>query len=212
MAEMHNGLRLAELLATRLCHDLSGPLNAMLIASDVAADDPANAQEALAIIAEASQLMAQRLRLLRAAWGAPAALSSEEFIAFAAGLATKRLAISTEYLDPCASFSADGARLALNALLLAEGAVQGSGTLTIGGNPDGDVVFGIGGPRAAWPIGFIGLVADPDQAWGMLDDPNKLQAPLTVLLAQAAGLGLSVLLGPKMEATPPLVLRLGAAS
>ena len=208
---MHNGLRLAELLADRLCHDLSGPLNAMQGAADVAAD-PALAGEAMEIVAEATQIMVQRLRLLRAAWGTPAALSSAEFTAFAEGLATRRLAISTEHLDPWTSFSAEGARLALNALLLAAGAVGGNGRLTIGGNPDAEVVFRIEGPRAAWPMGFISLLADPDQAWAMLDDPNTLQGPLTVLLAQAAGLGLSVLLGPKIEAAPPLVLRLGAGA
>ena len=147
---MHNGLRLAELLAIRLCHDLSGPLNAMLGASEVAAEDAALADEAMAIVAGATQVLARRLRLLRAAWGGAAPLSSAEFVAFAEGLATKRLAISTEHLDPWTAFSAEGARLALNALLLAVGAVQGIGTLTIGGNPDGDVVFGIAGPGAAW--------------------------------------------------------------
>jgi histidine phosphotransferase ChpT len=208
---MHNGLRLAELLADRLCHDLSGPLNAMQGAAEVATDDAAMAGEAMGIVMEATQLLVRRLRLLRAAWGTAAPLSSAEFVAFAEGLATRRLAISTEHLDPWSSFSAEGARLALNALLLAVGAVGGNGRLTIGGNPDGDVVFRIEGPRAAWPIGFIGLLAEPDQAWAMLDDPSRLQGPLTVLLAQAAGLGISVLLGPKIEAAPPIILRLGAS-
>ena len=205
---MRNGLRLAELLATRLCHDLSGPLNAMLGASEVAAAEPTMAAEAGLLLVDATQLMARRLRLLRAAWGGAAPLSTAEFTAFATGLATKRLVIATDQLDPRRSFSAEGARLALNAMLLAVGALQGNGMLTIGGNPDGDVVFRIEGPRAAWPAGFMGLVADPDQAWDMLDDPGMLQMSLTVLLAQSAGLRLSVLLGANPEVAPPLVLKL----
>lgn len=206
---MHNGLRLAELLAIRLCHDLSGPLNALLGASEIATEDATMAGDAMAIVADAAQLMVRRLRLLRAAWGGAAPLSSAEFAAFAHGIATKRLLIATDDLDPWTSFSPDGARLALNALLLAVDAVQGIGTLTIGGNPDGNVVFRIEGPRAAWPMGFIGLLADPEQAWDMLDDPNRMQAPLTVLLARAAGIRLSLLLGPKVEAAPPLMVALG---
>ncbi|MBC7637011.1 MAG: hypothetical protein H7251_15565 [Acetobacteraceae bacterium] len=205
---MSNGLRLAEILAIRLCHDLSSPLGAMLGASGVAEDEPALAGEAMAIMADATQAMVRRIRLVRAAWGGPAPMSGSEFATMAASLATKRVAIGTDDLDPLAVFGAEGARVALNVLLLAVEALHGNGTVTIGGDPSGDIVFGIAGKTSAWPAGFIGLLADPDSAWTMLDDPAKLQAPLTVLLAQAAGLRISVLLGPNQEAAPPLLLRL----
>ena len=205
---MSNGLRLAEILTMRLCHDLSSPLGAMLGASGVAEDEPALAGEAMAIMADATHAMVRRIRLVRAAWGGPAPMSVTEFSTMAASLATKRVTIATDDLDSRAVFGADGARVALNLLLLAVEAVQGNGTVTIGGDPSGDVVFSIAGKTCAWPAGFVGLLADPDSAWTMLDDPTKLQAPLTALLAQAAALRISALLGPNQEAAPPLLLQL----
>ncbi len=47
-------LRLAELLAIRLCHDLSGPLGTMMGALEMVADDPEMADEALPLAGEAS--------------------------------------------------------------------------------------------------------------------------------------------------------------
>ncbi len=208
---MSNGLRLAEILTIRLCHDLSSPLGALLGAYGVAEDEPLFAKEAKAIMADATHAMVRRIRLLRAAWGGPVAMSVTEFSAIAASLATKHVAITTDDLDPEGTFGAAGARVALNALLLAVECVQGNGSIIIGGNPSGEVVFGIAGKAAGWPAGFMGLVANPDRAWEMLDDPAKLQAPLTVLLAQAAGVTISALLGPNQDAVPPLLLRLGQA-
>ena len=63
---------------------------------------------------------------------------------------------------------------------------------------------------ATGPAGFVGLLADPNQAWAMLDDPARLQAPLTALLAQAAGLSMSLLMGATATPAPALLLRLGA--
>ena len=59
-------VRLAEALAIRLCHDLSGPLGALGAAlGEVGAE-----AEALSLAQEASTVLRQRLALLRAAWGA----------------------------------------------------------------------------------------------------------------------------------------------
>lgn len=65
----HNALRLSEALATRLCHDLSGPVNTLLGVADVVADDATAAPEALLLMVQAGQSLARRLRLYRAAWG-----------------------------------------------------------------------------------------------------------------------------------------------
>ena len=62
------GLRLAELLAARLCHEVSGPAGTLAGAVEIARTEPASAAEALDIAAKAAASLAGRLRLLRAAW------------------------------------------------------------------------------------------------------------------------------------------------
>ena len=75
MADIEFGLRLAELLATRLCHDISGPLNTMLGAADVAEDDPSATPEAFGLMVDSSRAMAARLQVCRAAWGGGGAMT-----------------------------------------------------------------------------------------------------------------------------------------
>ena len=205
----HNAFRLSEALATRLCHDLSGPVNTLLGVADVVAEDATAAPEALLLMTQAGQSLARRLRLYRAAWGGGEAMEAETFASLAAGLATKRLVVDLDGLDRDASFSADGARLTLNVMLLAVESLPRGGTLAVQGHPARDVIVQIDGPQAAWMAGFIGLLADQAQAWTMLDDPARLQAPLTALLALAANIPVSVLMGATATPAPALLLRLG---
>src|SRR5690242_6705647 len=61
-------LRLAELLCARLCHDLSGPLGALIGVLEIAREELAGS-ETLALAEETAIELGQRLKLLRAAWG-----------------------------------------------------------------------------------------------------------------------------------------------
>lgn len=209
MAETTDALRLAELLATRLCHDLSSPLNTLVGVADVARDDPTMAAEAMTLMAEAGQSLAGRLRFCRAAWGGPAAIGVGEFTRLVSILASKRLTIDLGHLNPAPDFSANGARLALNMLLLAVEALPRGGIVALHGDPGGDLVLRIEGPEAAWPAGFMGMLANPAAAWAALAEPSRLQAPLSALLAQAGGIAVSVMMGGAPTPAPALVLRLG---
>ena len=66
MTGTSEALRLAELLCARLCHDLSGPLGALIGVLEVARDKQPDS-EALALAEETAVQLAQRLKLLRAA-------------------------------------------------------------------------------------------------------------------------------------------------
>src|SRR5258708_36426818 len=66
---MTQSLRLAELLASRLCHDLSGPINTLDGVLELARDDPLMQAEALGEASEAAAVLTRRLRVLRPAWG-----------------------------------------------------------------------------------------------------------------------------------------------
>src|SRR3954454_25339494 len=68
MSGTQDMLRLAELLCARLCHDLSGPLGALVGILEIAREEQPEG-ETLALADETANELVQRLRLLRAAWG-----------------------------------------------------------------------------------------------------------------------------------------------
>ena len=65
-----------------------------------------------------------------------------------------------------------------------------------------DLVLAIAGRRAAWPAGLAACIANPAEAWDMLEDPRKVQMALTVLLAASVGIRLSLLMGPVHRGSP----------
>jgi len=214
---MKTPMHFAELLATRICHDLSGPLNTLMAALEMANDDPADAAEALPVAGDASVVLGQRLRLVRAAWGSGGGpMTIDELAALAAGLAGRTLQLDFGELRAERRFSAAAARLVLNALMLAAEALPGGGVIQLSGDTQRQVMVQISGRGAAWPTGFIGYLNDPQAAERALDQPGgatarTLQGPLLALLAHGLGLRVSVLLGAGVEAAPPLLLDLQAA-
>jgi histidine phosphotransferase ChpT len=209
-------LRLAELLATRLCHDLSGPLGTLMGSLEMLAEDPESAEEALTLAGEVAAILGGRLRLLRAAWaGGTPALGVAEFRAMAEGLKTRRLLLDFDGLDAAGQFSPPAARVALNLLMLAADCLPVGGTVSISGDPRRDLVVTIDGPRAAWPAGFAGFLHDDARAWVALRESEgveasrRLQAPLTALIARSCGVRLSLLMAAAAEAAPPLLMQMG---
>lgn len=209
MADIDLGLRLAELVATKLCHDISGPLNTMLGAADVAEDDPTATAEAFGLMVDASRGMAARLHVCRAAWGGGGAMTAAAFAKLAANLEGRRFSLDLQRLEMTADFSADAARIMLNLLLVASEGLPRGGVAALQGNPSQDLILQIDGPQAAWPAGFVAMLADPAEAWATLDDPSRLQVQLTVLLAAQAGIRISVLMGSTATPAPPLLIALG---
>lgn len=198
-------LRLMELLAARISHDLAGLVGALAGALELATGE--DAAEALDIARDASAELAARLRLLRAAWaGDVGVLRGADLGAMTAGLGP-RVRVETAGLGG-AAFPAGLSRLLPNLLLLGAEALPRGGVLTLSGSPGSGVPDGAGGsgaagwvrlevqgPRAAWPETLAGLVAEPARAWAV-STPRQLQPALVVLLARDAGLGIG------MEASP----------
>jgi histidine phosphotransferase ChpT len=65
-----SGLRIAGLLASRLCHDLVGPLGAVTNGLELIAEDDGMAKEALALAQRSAKRAAGRLQFFRYAFGA----------------------------------------------------------------------------------------------------------------------------------------------
>lgn len=205
------GLLLAERLATRLCHDLGGPLGGLTAALGEAGTDP----EALSLAREATVALRLRLKLLRAAWGAPAALAPDGLRDLAAGLPNAHR-LQLELAGPVATAALPPlcARLLLNALLLAAESLPRGGQIVLEGDPAREIVLAIDGANSAWPEGLGLLLADRASAWTSLADAltrtPRLQAALTALLAHQAGARGRLLLGATGDAASPVLFDLSA--
>lgn len=203
-------LRLASLFASRLCHDLSSPLGGLGAALGELADDPS----ALPLAQDAALVLRQRLALFRAAWGGgPVALSHATLHDLAGGLPNaSRLQVELDALEEDPPFSPPAARVVLNAMLLAAESLPGGGMLALAGNPARSVVVTIAGPRAAWPVGLGAMLANADAAWAAVGEVagpaglRTLPAAVTALLAHEAGIRAALLLAPRAELAPPLLL------
>ena len=200
---MADALQLADSLCARLCHDLSGPLGTLVGTLDLAAEDASYVAEALPLANQSAVAMAQRIRLLRAAWGGDCGkVSSQDLGELAAGLPSRvQLDVSQLAAGP---FDEAVSRLLVNLMLVGAEALPRGGRVRLIG--DVEIAVVVEGPSAAWPDAL--LTAITDLADAPLGDPRTVQSPLVVMLARAAGLRLSLLLSPGPAATgvPPILL------
>lgn len=194
--------RLAELMASRLCHDLSGPLNGLGSGFGTSGEPPSLAEEA-------SRAAIARLVLLRAAWGEPGEkLGRADFERLAIGLPRRRIQVDLSGLDDGAVFGSLASRFLLNVMLLCSESLPRGGTLALRGNAARGVVAMIDGPNAAWPEGLTGMIVSPLSILDGLHDisPRNLQLPFTLLMAHATGQRLSLLLGASASPAPPVLI------
>jgi histidine phosphotransferase ChpT len=208
-----DSLLLAETLATRLCHDLSGHVNAVAGAVEMLRDDPASGEDAIVLAHDASTVLVRRLRLLRAAWGGGGAdMAVPDFLQLTNGAFGPMVRLDLDGLGQDGRFSALAGRLALNVVLLAVECLPRGGLVELSGEPERDLLVRISGPRAAWPTGLAAMMADPAQARGSLRGKSQsgaartLQAPLTALLAHVARLRMGLLMGGEAVPAPPLLV------
>ena len=196
MADHAGALRIAELMAARLCHDLAGPIGTVNQALELITGD----DEALALAREAAADLAQRLKLRRAAW-----TPNEQGLNLNTlrELATEAIRVDLIGLPADTVFPPPLARVLLNVLLLAQSSLPEGGRIALHGDPT-DVFVTIAGPNAAWPPGLALYLVDADAAMAALSDPRTLQAPLTALLAFGLGVRLSMLFGAGNSSPPPL--------
>lgn len=205
----NDGLRLAELLANRLCHDLSGPLNGLGAGLAEAVAGSPMAADGLALAREAASVTISRLILLRAAWGEVGdALDGAGLARLASGLPGRRVRADLSGIAGDVVFGPMASRLLLNVMLLGAECLPRGGTVRLAGDPAGGIVALIDGPQAAWPESLPGLIAAPATASDLLREasPRDIQAPMTIMMAAAAGQSLSLLLGSIATAAPPLLV------
>jgi histidine phosphotransferase ChpT len=183
-------LRLAECLCARLCHEMAGALGALMGSLDLAREDEAMAGDAMALASQTGHALVARLRLLRAAWvgdGMPLGLA--RLAELAGGLADRRIELDLAALAPATLFDPAVGRVVLNLVLLGAEALPTGGTVWLE-RVERELVLGVTGPRVEWPPGLAASLAGE----AAIEGPRGMQAPLTVLLARAAGLDLSLMM------------------
>ncbi len=212
MTGMDQSLRLGEMLCARLCHDLSGPLGALIGVLELAREkQPDN--EALALAEDTAVELAHRLKLLRAAWGnGDEEMDVPRLREFVDTLSSsRRVRVDLGGLAPQAVFPGPAARIILNLVLLAAESLPAGGVVALSGSTDAGILVTMCGPKAAWPAGFAAWLQDDAAAWeAMRANPRRLQGPLTALLARSFGLRLSILMATgsmsETDISPPLLL------
>jgi histidine phosphotransferase ChpT len=206
---MPDGLTLAELVCTRLCHDFSGPLGAITAAAELLADGTVDPREGAGVVTDAASVLARRLRFLRAAWGAGSEpMTPVDILQLSEGVPGQgRVNVDLSALPDDAPLGPGLARTLLNAILLAGEALPKGGSIRVTANPAlGQVLLLPDGPNAAWPPGLAAALGGAD----VTPDPRSLAAPMTLAVAEAAGLDVSLALAP--SGVPLLVIGVRAPS
>jgi histidine phosphotransferase ChpT len=178
-------LRVLELLAARLCHDLIGPVSAIANGIELVAEDEGEfARDALALVGDSSRNAGRRLQFYRFAWGfggggltgsPPHALAAEFFadsaIACDYGAAVQQLPLPEQKLA-CAMLAVAG-----------EGLPRG-GRLTLGLGAGGPAIdaLGAGGSVSPEAAAALTLTAPPAALTS-----RTVSAYIAGLLADALG-------------------------
>lgn len=136
---MHENFRIAELLCTRLCHDLTGPIGAVNNGAEFLNEEGFNMrEEAVSLISNSAFSAIARLQFYRAAYGrikdsGEACLSQSKEIAVDyfkdSGITLNWPDIYTESAD--VSVSLKMARLLYNLLIIASQSLMRGGTINV---------------------------------------------------------------------------------
>jgi histidine phosphotransferase ChpT len=206
-------LKLAELLCTRLCHDLTGPIGALANGAEFLSDEGFDLQgQAVELINSSAKQAVSRLQFYRKAYGrinedGEADLSEQKKITddfFAGGK------VALDWPDKHTSASGVSVsykmgRLLLNLVIIAAATLLRGGTLSVrvvsaGGAKE--IRVGASGSTIKWDK----EIEDTLLGRMMLDQlaPKTVQAELTRLLARELGADLS---WQVTESTAELVLR-----
>jgi histidine phosphotransferase ChpT len=196
-------LRITELLAARLCHELVSPVGAINNGVELLADDPEFAEDAAQLIGQSAAQATKRLQFYRIAYGSTVAIAGDSARKATLDLfAEGKIACvwpETLALTP-------GSKLACNLLLVAAEALPRGGGLTLSDATSGGIEVLAAGEGARLPAhlpdALVGVVA-PDAV-----DARSVQAVFTAALARRAGLL------PSIEAIPSgdVVFRLASVA
>lgn len=132
-------LELAALIATRLCHDMAGPVGAVANGAELMGGDPAMVDaEALELLSSSAAGAAVKLRTLRGAFGMAGAVEPGDLPRQLAAWAGPRCTLALPDRDRLAALGPDRLRLLLNLCLVALDATVAPTTLAVTAEAEAD--------------------------------------------------------------------------
>ncbi|MBS7810929.1 histidine phosphotransferase family protein [Roseococcus pinisoli] len=191
--------RLAELLASRICHDLGSPLGSVTALLPQAADPAAHG-----ILTEASMELGARMRLFAAAFGCSDEMAWNDLPALLRG-APMAHRVRFVVTGASAQLSPGWVRLVLSAALVAAEALPRGGSVHLSREASGSVALLPEGRDAGWSPTLVQLLAGGSLDEALAEGPRRALAPWIVVQAAAAGAELGLAL-PAGTGMPPLMI------
>ena len=189
--------KLAEMLCTRLCHDLTGPIGAVNNGAEFLEDEGFDMQnDAVQLIVTSAHEAVHRLMFFRQAYGrvsdsGEACLDEKKKIAMDFFAATKvKLDWPDSHTDACGiSISQKMSRLILNMLVISAASMIRGGTLSVrlSVNDMGDKQISIRGEGDTIKLDPEMAAVLKNQADDKLLSPKTAQAFLTMKIAEEVG-------------------------
>lgn len=190
------GLDLAALVASRVCHDVISPVGAIVNGLELMEDgaDEATTELALDLIRKSAKTASARLQFCRIAFGAAGSAGSAIDTRDAHQVAANFLNDDRTTVDwhiPPAFLPKNRVKLLLNLMLLAAGAIPRGGTIKVTMTGEGDTAgfdILVNGLNARVPPHAVELLAGiPGNEQGTID-AHAIQPYYAGLLARAAGM------------------------
>lgn len=180
---MQSELDLASLLASRLCHDVVGPVGAIQNGLEMMAEDESMTVMAMDLIRKSAQQATAKLQYARMAYGAAGGadvLDPAEAGRLTAGMfAGERASLDWTWTGPAEPRVP--VKIAMLLATYALGAVPRGGSVTVRHDEDGVTIVAEGAPLRSPP--FIDVVSNG----GEVTDPRAVQALLIQKLAESTG-------------------------
>lgn len=194
------GLDLAALVASRVCHDVISPVGAIVNGLELMEDgaDEATAELALDLIRKSARTASARLQFCRIAFGAAGSAGSAIDTRDAHQVAANFINDERTSIDwhvPPAFLPKNRVKLLLNLLVLAQACIPRGGTIRVEMTGEGDsagFVVTVAGLNARLPPHAAELIAGiPANEQGTID-AHAIQPYYTGQLARAAGMAVSL--------------------
>lgn len=199
-----SALDLAALLCSRVCHDVVGPVGAIVNGIEMLEDERAAdmREAALEFIASSARQASAQLQFTRLAFGAAGSAGAQLDLGDAEQV-TRGLVENgrtrVEWLLPRELQAKNKVKLLLNLVLLATAAVVRGGVVRVAPLSAGDTLgfeLTASGPKAHIAAREIALVAGEVPAGGLA--AQVIQPYYTGLLAQASGMSVAIVQGEDM--------------
>jgi histidine phosphotransferase ChpT len=196
-----NEIEFSALMVSRVCHDLVGPMGAVINGLEVLEDerDPAMREDAIKLVSSSAAQALARIQFMRIAFGAAGSAGAEldlgEIGRLIAGLLDGGK-VKLDWQAPQAYWAKDWAKLLMNAALLGADSLPRGGMVTVTAGEDAKAPsFKV---VAAGPVARlseeVAQILKGEQVQGPVD-ARAIQPHLTYRLSRTVNAGLAVTAG-----------------